>query len=431
MQKYATIAHMTYNDFNSRINLPAWARDQGIKGYEFVRMPRFGWFAVNRDTGDVRSLIDFVGLDDVVIFCTDLILEKHKYHEGRIFYNEVAVARLCNDIRIQLALKRLHQDAVAEYNEGRAQADGKTINLAKMYTDNGMQAFAQTGVGFMSQTIYNTYARQLGIHRSTVNKLIIPTWYTPKHIASFESAQIGNPLQGRMTFYTTGEKGWYGRPEKRIMGDFKQLLTHPGCTWDEKLNLWADGLIHLDDSLNYKQVLEIWSKAKNIRFKQDPLDELERRGAKDQLKDSLSGLSLSQISELEKRFNEKLQPFWQAQKYKLVTIGHLTFVSRDMRYYVESPQGTLEITNFSMEIHSIKKSTDHKFYRVGLIYYEGKQEPFELPNEDFLSVQKLVKSINNFFLERGLGVPIISNAYRGYLLEIINRLNIDMMIDTK
>ena len=142
-------------------------------------------------------------------------------------------------------------------------------------------------------------------------------------------------------------------------------------------------------------------------------------------------MNLAQLSELEKRFKLKLESFWQAQKYKLVKIGHLTFVAKDMRYYVEAPTGTMEITNFSMEIHSIQRKSNNKFYRIGLIYFEGKQEPFELPNDDFLSVQKLVKSINELFLERGLGVPIISNAYRGYLLEIINRLNIDSMRDPK
>lgn len=392
-------------------------------------MPRFGWFAVTQSNGKILSLVDFVPATEVVAFCTDLILEKPQFHESKLFYNEVSVIRLCNDIRIMLSLKRLHEDSVTEFNEGKATADGKTFNLAKMYNDNGMRAFSQTGVGYMSPTIFNTYAKLLDIHKSSVNKLIIPTWCTPQHVCSFEAAQVNNPLHGRATFYTNGEKGWYGRPDKTIVGDFKQLLTHPGCTWDLKLNYWAKGLMTLGDSLTVKQILEIWSQSQDIRFKNDPLDEVEAKNGRDQIKHSVQGLSLEQISELEKRFSLKLENFWQAQKQKLVKIGHLTFAARDMRYYAEGPNGTCEITNFMMEIHRIKKNKDGKYYRVGLVYYEGKQEPFELPNDAFLSVSKLVKAINEFFLDRGLGVPIISNAYRGYLLEIINRLNIEMMVD--
>lgn len=392
-------------------------------------MPRFGWFAVTPANGKILSLVDFVPMDEVVAFCTDLILEKPQYHESKLFYNEVSVIRLCNDIRIMLALKRLHQDSVAEFNEGKVSASGKTINLAKMYNDNGMRALSQTGIGYLSETVYNTYARVLDIHRSCANRLIIPTWCTPEHICSFETAAIGNPLNNRATFYTNGEKGWYGRPEKSIMGDFKQLLTHPGCTWDVKLNYWAKGLMTLDDSLVIKQLMEIWSQSQDIRFKNDPLDEIEIRNGKDQIKHCMEGLSLEQITELEKRFKLKLGSYWQAQKQKLVKIGHLTFAAKDMRYYVEGPNGTFEITNFLMEIHRIQKKADARYYRVGLIYYQGKQEPFELPNDAFLSVSKLVKAINEFFLDRGLGVPIISTAFSGYLLEIINRLNSDVMID--
>jgi hypothetical protein len=130
---------MTFNDLNCRINLPAYCYSNGLKGFDFVRMPRFGWFAVTQSTGKILSLVDFVPIDEVVAFCTDLILEKPQFHESKLFYNEVAVLRLCNDIRIMLSLKRLHEDSVAEFNQGKATADGKTFNLAKMYNDNGMR----------------------------------------------------------------------------------------------------------------------------------------------------------------------------------------------------------------------------------------------------------------------------------------------------
>lgn len=428
MQKYVTIASMTYNDFSCRINLPSYCQVNGIKGYEFIRMPRFGWFAVENATGKINTLIDFVPIDEIVPFCTDLILQKTQFHEEKIFYSEVSVARLCNDIRIMLALNRLQSDAALEFKEGRATTEGKTINLAKMYTDNGMQAFLQTGVGYMSQSIFKTYQKLLGLANSLCNRLILPSWYTPQHIASFESSAVGNPLKYRFKFYVNGEAGWYGRPEKAIVNDLKQLLTQAGCTWDPKLNFWTRGTMQLDESLTPKQLLEIWSKNSHIRFKQDPLDALERINGVGQIKDHIQTLTFNQVSELEKRFKVNLASLWKTQKHQVVRIGNLTFVAKDMRYYVESFTGIVEITNFAIEIHQIKKQSNNQYYRSGIIYYEGKQEPFEMPNEYFLSTSKFITALTEFFLDRGLGVPIISNSYRRHLLELINRLNMSAMI---
>jgi len=421
---------MTSSDFNSRINLQAFCDNNGVKDQTFIKMPRFGWFAVSATDGQIRTLIDFLPLDDIVPFCTDLILEKPQYHEGKIFYNEIAVARLCNDIRIQLTLRRMHQDLMTEFNEGEVRTDGKTGSLAKMFKENGMEAFAATGVGYMSDSIFNTYYTPLTLPRHVRGKLILPTWCSPSHFCSLESAKVSAPLQ-RHTFFINGEKGWYGKPEKMIYGNLSNLLTHHGCTWDRKLDYWVNKPIGLHDKLQVNQCLQIWTQAQNIRFKQHPLDIIE--GAKEQgkLKNNLGGLNYVQLSELEKRFGMKLEGSWQAQKQAYVTIGHIKFVAKDMRYYVEGHDGQLqEFTNFSMEINCIKRNkTNQQFYRTGVIYHEGKQEPFELLNEHFLTVSAFVRAINNFFLSRGIGIPIISSSYRGYLLEVINRLNAGCMID--
>lgn len=421
---------MTSSDFNCRINLQAFCDNNGVKDQTFIKMPRFGWFAISNTDGQIRTLIDFLPLDDIVPFCTDLIVEKPQYHEGRIFYNEIAVARLCNDIRIQLTLKKMHQDLMLAFREGEVRTDGKKGSLLKMFAENGMAAFAETGVGYMTEAIFSTYARSLALPRYVKNKLVIPTWYSPVHFSSLETAGISTPLQ-RHTFYLNGEKGWYGKPEKMIYGNLANLLTHEGCTWDRKLDYWVNKPIGIHEQMPVNLCIQIWTQAQNIRFKQDPLDIIE--GAKEQgkLKHNLDGLNYKQLSELEKRFGLKLESFWRAQKQAYVTIGNIKFIARDMRYYVEGHDGQLqEFTNFSIEINSIKRNrTNGRFYRIGIVSYEGKQEPFELLNDHFLNVGLFTRAINEFFLTKGLGIPIISNAYRGYILEVINRLNANCMID--
>ncbi len=375
--------------------------------------------------------MDMVPLDEMVPFCTDIILEKRKYHEQKIFYNEVAVARLCNDIRILLTLKQLHKEAMGEYQEGKVAANGRVTNMAKTYRESGMASFERTGVGLLTEGLLDKYRTQLDLGKCLANRLIIPSWCTPEHVCSFESSNLGDPLN-RRTFFINGEKGWYGRPERTIYPDLRGLLSNPGCTWDKKLNHWAEKPLDLDETLPVKTCLQIWTESRGIKFKQDPLGIIAATNSVGMIKHNLEQLNLSQISELEKRFGLKLKDFWQARKQHFVTIGFMTFVSKDMMYYVESHHGLIEVANFSIEIDKIvrrKKKGFNYFYRVGTIYHHGKQEPFELPNSCFLTVGTFVKTINQLFLERGLGIPIISSQYRGYLLEVINRFNLGCMID--
>ena len=53
MSNYATICGVNTFDFNSRINLQAYCDSEGIKGHDFVRLPRFGWFAKEHKTGTI------------------------------------------------------------------------------------------------------------------------------------------------------------------------------------------------------------------------------------------------------------------------------------------------------------------------------------------------------------------------------------------
>ena len=419
---------MTHNDFNSRINLQAFCDANGVTGYSFVKIPRFGWFATDKATGEIRTLIDFLPADGMVQFCTDLILEKPQYHDCRIMYNEVSVTRLVNDIRIWLTMKKFHADAIQEFKEGQAYSSGQKVNLSKMFEANGMKHFVDTGVGYVSEALHKAYKTPLDLPSNSKGKLVIPTWCSPQHVASFEICDIAKPNH-RTTFYTNGEKGWYGKPEKTVYGNFSNLMTHPGCTWDKKLTYWALKPLDLDESLDVNQCLQVWTEAEDMAFKRDPLDVIEAINGSGKLKFNVDQLTLSQTLQLEKRFNVKLADFWRAQKYSQVAVGNLTFVAKDMRYYVKTKFGELqEFTNFNIEINRIYKK-DGKFFRQGVVYHEGKQEPFELLNEDFLNTATFVRKLNYFFLNRALGVPLISNSFQGYLLEVVNRLNINCMID--
>lgn len=419
---------MMNSDFNSRINLQAFCDANGVTGYRFVKLPRFGWFAINERDGEVRTLIDFIPTDKMIEFCTDLILEKKQYHECRILYNETAVTRLANDIRIMLSFKRFHREAQAEFMEGQVYASGKQVNLNKMFTDNGMAHLADTGAGYVTDTLFNTYRVALALHKKVQNSLVIPSWCSPQHICSFEHCRTDSPNR-RTTFFINGEKGWYGKPTKFVHGNLANLFTNPGCTWDRKLNYWVETPLELAESLSVHQLLQIWTESRNIKFKRSPLDLIEAVNGINKLKYNVSELTLSQVEELETRFKLELTDYWRSQKQAEIKIGPITFIAKNMRYYAQLPDGDLqECTNFLMEINKIQKK-DGVFYRQGIIYYEGKQEGFELSNDCFLTSRKFLQAINYFFLNRGIGIPLVNSCYTKYILEIVNRLNIGCMID--
>lgn len=425
------MAGMTSSDFNSRINLQAFCDANGILDYTFLKLPRFGWFAINKRDGEIKTLTDFIPTEDMVKFCTDLIIEKPQYHESRILYNEISLARLVNDIRILLTLKQFHKATQQEFMEGQGYADGHYINISQMFTDNGMGQFSETGVGLITEHLLKSFSIPLALTKLNLkNKLIIPTWCSPQHLCSFEHCSIDTPNH-RSTFFINGEKGWYGKVDKTVYGNFSNLLTHAGCTWDKKIDYWSSKVMDLDEtSLGVSQCLQIWREANCTKFKRSPLDIIEANGGAGKLRLNTEQLTLAQIKELEKKFNIPLVEVWQKQKQAQVKIGNMTFIARDLRYYTENARGELsEFTNFMVEIHRIQKR-DGKFYRQGIVCFEGKQEPFELANNLFLSTKEFIKALTHLFLTTGLGVPIVASNYRGYLLDVINRLNLNCMIDS-
>ena len=419
---------MTSSDLCSRINLQAFCDANKLTGFSFVKMPRFGWFAINQVDGTIQTLIDFIPKQELVAFCTDLIVEKQQYHDGRIYYNEQGIIRLANDIRILLTYKKFHMDCMTEFMEGQHYVGGYAGNLNQTFERNGMAAFKNTGVGLVTGPVLQTYKKLLYLDDSLKNKLVIPTWCTPQHFCSFEYCAVDAPTN-RHTFFIHGEKGWYGKPVDTVYGNFSNLLTHDGCTWDKKVDYWVEKPLALDDSLAVNQCLQIWTEARNAKFKRSPLDVIEANGGVAKLKFNVSNLTLNQITELQKKFDIQLKELWEAQKQSQVEMGRLTFIAKNMRYYVQTSAGTIqEFTNFLMEVNRIYKKED-KFYRQGIIYYEGKEVEFEFPNDDFLSVKNLTRALNNFFLTHGIGVPIVSTTYRSFLLDVINKLNVGCMID--
>lgn len=416
---------MNLNELNSKVNLPSFCEAAGIKGYSFLKIPTFGWFAYNDDYTEIRQILDFNNPDeqDVIKYCTRIIKDQHRFHEFRMFYSEVGITQLVNDIYRQKAFKTLHHRSIEEMWNGKAYSDGRYFNLKDSYISNGMEPFLKTNVGLLTENILLEYKTKLNLDvRHLRNKIILPSYCAPGVACSYEWAYVDKPTE-RNNVYVNGDKGWYGELNTQIVGDLGMLLTVEGCTWHNSVDLWASKPLPLHQSLSVDQCIKMWSTAKKAVFTKSPLQVIEENQEGGKVKFYLAGLNLKQILTLEQQFKIQIKDQWSNCIENEINIGRLKFYIKDDRYYVETKTGLSdEYTNFTVHIDTICKQ-DNLLIRTGNINHEGKTFPFELDNKVFLSCKGFIKALNDIFFDQGIGIPLILNNYRGYIIDVINRFN--------
>lgn len=425
---------MNVNNFNCKLNLPSFFDTLGKTGYQFLKLPNFGWYAFNSDLSDIRNCFDNIFEDirnetEVTSFISDLIKNKKHLFDFHVTWSDTLVTKLFNHIQLLSRLKQFYNAAQAELYEGQAYLNGKYLNLSKQLKAQGMEAFLDAGIGLVTDRVISSLSRYIAFPPGIKNKIIVPSFCTPKHIASYDIVGIKDTVDSRASLYINGERGWYGNLNNPlIVSSIQKLVTVKGVTWDYKLDYWINKQLELDPSLTVTDCINIWTQARRAQFNASPLDIIQQSGEVEKIKYHLKELSLNQLRELEQKFQVKLFDSWRAQKSEEVDIGNLRFVKKDNQYWIITSRGRMEeFTNFTVEIQSILKK-NNAFYRKGVIAY-GKQEiPFEFENRVFLQPKMFVKTINTFFLERGIGLPIILTSYLGYLLDVINRMNREVPI---
>lgn len=421
---------MTANDFNVYIKLPDYCESLGIKGFEFIKVPRFGWFAVNKSTNVAANIFDFIKTEELIKTCEHIIRERDELHERRIHFNEMSLRRLANDVRHIKVFLSFLQAAVIEFQEGQLYVPGGYVNPAKWMLAQGFTEVDNIKMGLITASLIADKAfRQLNLQSKLANKLLIPSFCSPNHPCAYETASADN-LGMKHSIFVNEEKGWYGcEVNGPIVRDFQRLMGIRGCTWEQKLDYWTTKKVTLDYSLTVGQCLQLWTEADKTQFETSPLDLIEKSGDAHKIKLHLQNLKLRQIKELEERFGLDLTQSWREQKREFIRIGYLGFIKKDNRYYLELKNGVVqEFTNFAITMTKIVKR-DGEFYRQGVVDYENKEFPFEFNDRVFTSCKTLVKTINRFFLENGIGIPIIFNNYQGYLIDVINRFNAGLLVE--
>lgn len=419
---------MTVNEFNAKISLPAYCDGLGIKGYDYVKVPRFGWFAFTKDYSEVLSLCDMIGKRDFTKDVTYIIKEKKEYHEFSIMYTERGVIKLTNDFKNLIQVDKFYKACVGAFYEQQVNYQSSPVIMDEELKRQGMPLFHKAGLGVITKEIFDEYSSIFNLGNKYLNKVIIPSFHTPKHFCSLEAIDIDDTKKTQRIYYNL-EKGWYGRVNTDIIQSVNNLKFVEGATWDKKLDLWSSKVIDIDIAVDPGLCLKIWVEANNTMFRDSPLRVIEQAGKAGMLKYHLKDLSYAQVKLLERRFGNDLLSIWKQQTTEEIQIGNLKFITKDGQYYIQQGERIDELTNFTVKVLKIVKKGD-TFFRHGYITYNENDYPFEFDNKYFLSVKGFMKNIHNFFFQQGIGMPIFYTAYQSYILEVVNKSCRDIPIES-
>jgi hypothetical protein len=429
---------MTINEFNSKIHLPKLAAKLGLGvGCEYVKMPVFGWLGYNRARTNVFDLFDLMVINDANIeqIYKYFTIEHTEYLDSHLYYSEYEENRLFQSwLRDQRAVK-FWLMSVEEAKNEPVMIKGRKIKLNELAEELGLANFHGANIGLINH-------RLLGISQflpmkeegAVAGRLLVPSFYAPGHLASLEMLDLDdlcshNPLiPAARTIYLRGERGWYGELNKAVVGSFKTILTAPGCTWDKKIDHWTTEPLDLHESLNTAQCLEIWSKSKNLTFKQSPLLLVKENNKLDRARDCISTLNLAQVLELEQVLGEPLKARWFESKSSQIEIGDVQYLCKDGRYYYMSSGRQVEATNFSVTLDGIKKEDD-EWFQYGYVYFNGTETRFRVNRCVFNSPEAFANAIREIMLDAGVGVPIIILAVKSQLPQIVDVFNQNNPID--
>jgi hypothetical protein len=415
---------MTLNDFNSKVNLPRFVSKLGIpiEDYEFIKIPPFGWFGKSLKTDFVGNIFDFVPPDQwehlysrVVESYSDTLdfsIPNSQWAEKQLFKNVYRYHQYLNVWRMSRKEMKTH----------RARFENRVVYFEDVLGQMGMPGFAQNGMGCLTPAISEKFPKlELDKVMRYRRILVIPTFVTPKHIASLEIASV-HSLDDRIKVYVNGEMGWYGTADSPVVGSFNDLKVGPGCTWNRKLDHWMPSPIEISQSVTTSQLIQIWSDARRSSFSTDPIELLLSKHGTEDIQHHLGCLSYEQVQQLERATGESLIAGWIECRQRQFVIHGKTFSRRGGSYYLVEDDDEEQLTNFTMDINEIRKRIkDGKtvFVWCGFINAGNSVVPFELEDRYFTSSYLFTRGVRDSFLNLGLGIPYINQRYLGQIMNII------------
>ena len=405
---------VNFNTFFEKINLPALCKSLKLNNLNFVHVPRFGWYAVNQETGIIQSpyeIFDFNETKNIYAFITK---KKPELLYSPVEYSELVEARINTGF---LAFKQWMTILIASMEEIK-----QNQSIIDRLSESGYLALLNNKVGLLSRKVINDFVKANGKSRLVTlptfyeDKLIIPSWVTPSHIGALEVCNIKD-INVRTQVYLNKKKGWYGDIQGDLVESINSLYVQNGHTWDDKCLSWKKDYV-LNKGLSVNTVADIWLSDTNCEPK--PLDYIVTNNLVDQMDEVIHRLTPEKLDQLSKITGEEHLTVWRNFKLSQITCGTEIFIRKYNKYFVQKKGELEEITNFAVEISEIYQNK-----ATLLIYYKEEIFPVSIPLESLYSDNVFSKNLRKMFITSGLGVPNISTAYDRKLLAVVSAFNTD------
>ena len=429
---------MTVNEFYGKVHLPSVVTHFSWDTPKLYRkLPAYGWYGLSKSEDMTFNCLDLFAYNSPNKGKYDdagLITNCYRYYtyehpellEIPMPYSETVENRLVEDYLRRLANERFYRACRAEALEGSIIYNTRTVKFSKLLNDLGMPEFLNAGIGIITPRIVRHKSLEILKLQNKIgpDTLLIPTFFGPNYkLASLEASTLGDLTTKRM-IYKNNECGWYGRLGTNIVGNLRDLLSTPGCTWTPKIADWVgDKVLTLHHSLQPNQCIEIWTNKSNLVTDKDPLSLIDKQDLEERIKDNIGKLTISQITELQKVTGvTSLATCWLNKKTSEAEVAGLRFLSSHGKYYYCRGTNVVEYTNFIMELTRIKKE-DGEFYQHGYLVMNDDHRYFKIKRKYFISHDRFLKEITDFALEAGLGIPTISPNLKYYIVNVIEAFN--------
>jgi hypothetical protein len=401
----------------------------------YRKLPHYGWYALSKLSDITFNAIDLFAYnqsnelknDNLMLMsrCYRYYIQEHPdLLEVPMKYSESIERDIINDY-FEVKLKEKFWKLARQIaQDGMFMYHGKPFKLPDLLNELGMPQFWHSGIGQTTYKLINYREFDvLRLHNGLSNKIIIPTFFAPNNrIATLEIFELGD-LSKREMIWRYPEPGWYGKIGTNIVGSIRDLMTNEGCTWTPKILPWVDDqILHLHESLQPNQCVEIWSSLDTIATDKNPLTLIKTNDLEEQIKGSLGKLSRSQLKELEKVTGRPLLKAWLSSKTSEVSIGGTRFIQNNDRYYYYRGKNVIEYTNFAIQLTKITKE-GNDFIQHGVIIKDGDAKEFSTKRIAFTSQDRLIKAMTRIMLEAGIGTPSIAPNLKHYITNIIDAFN--------
>jgi len=388
---------------------------------EFVKVPVFGWFAKNKQTGVVTSLVSYFDVSHYRKLYGIIHRDFSDCIDFKMTYAEHAEKELYSDILKQRTMAHVLKMAQDDIPAARARMGEQITTIPAYLAAKGKGQLVSNGLGFVSTRVFDAIPASLTTHLHKykgAKSVLLPSYCAPGVICSLQIMRVDN-MQVKDDLYLNDEYGWLGQWDKPVVSSSACLEQLEGCTWDYKLPYWyRDSSIELSMGLTGTQLLQIWSEQRDVRFSTDIVDLILRKIGTEDLITHFDRLSLPQIQTLEARTGEKLAQKWRASKDQQYSINGQVYLRRDNCYHVKTSTGLEQLTNFVIEIHKIKKVEDDYVW-VGTLFTGGQSIAFEMGDRVFSSGYLFSQGIRRMFLDNGVGIPFINEPRARQLLMLI------------